>query len=399
MKNVFEESIKLLSKNDIIKKFSNIKTSRNINTKKNHISRNNYDLNLLSKRSKNLTYQNFHTEKNVKNILEKKRDLKNDLLSYSGYSSFNIKSTKNFKLNSDFPLTSEFSQNKMKIGKKYNRFSSSQNIIRKKNIENISYDRTKTSTTKITKTNNLNCNTSSNRNISGLLSPYSNKTNRTNKSNISNISNKFLNYRVKSCFLKTPSRNLNRESVSSFMEKTRIIRREKILKHELKHIYDNESEINKEKLFLFNKNKYDFQKYVSLFNIYYKSFNLYLKNLEMEKAKGNQICNQLIKQKIDLGLENQRIRHQINKLEIKKIRYKNLLDLLKSIKYGLNNSKTEIMSRNHITNKHKKISLSETNNNNKKNNFKKFFYINKIRRNSRNMNTNTFQQEKNQNKM
>ena len=33
----------------------------------------------------------------------------------------------------------------------------------------------------------------------------------------------------------------------------------------------------------------------------------------MEKAKGNQICNQLIKQKIDLGLENQRIRHQINK--------------------------------------------------------------------------------------
>jgi hypothetical protein len=119
----------------------------------------------------------------------------------------------------------------------------------------------------------------------------------------------------------------------------------------------------------------------------------------MEKAKGNQICNQLIKQKIDLGLENQRIRHQINKLEIKKIRYKNLLDLLKSIKYGLNNSKTEIMSRNHITNKHKKISLSETNNNNKKNNFKKFFYINKIRRNSRNMNTNTFQQEKNQNKM
>ena len=380
MKNVFEGSLKLLSKNDIIKKFSNIKTSRNKNTKKNYISRNNYDLNLLSKGSKNLTYQNFHTEKNVKNILEKKRNLKNDLLSYSGYSSFNVKSTSNFKLNSDFPLKSVFSQDKMKIGKKYNRLFSSRNIIGKKNIENISYDRTKTSTTKITKTNNLNCNTSSNRNVSGLLSPYSNRTNK------SKISNKFLNYRVNSCFLKTPSRNLNRESVSSFLEKTRIIRKEKILKHNLEHIYDNESEINKEKLFLFNKNKYDFQKYVSLFNIYYKSYNLYLKNLEMEKAKGNQICNQLIKQKIDLGLENQRIRHQINKLEIKKIRYKNLLELLKSIKYGLNNSKTEIMSRNHILNKHKKISLSETNNNNKKNNFKKFFYINKLRRNSRNMN-------------
>ena len=388
--NKINKSNKLLSKKEIIKRFANIKTAKNKSTNESNMNRN---IDIKNKRNKNLTYQNFYTKKDINNISENKKIKDNSLL-YSRYSSFISKKYRYY--NSDFPLTGVLSPNKKSTEIKYNRFFSGKINNRNNNNINLSEDRTKTSTTKNTKSNILNKNSSFNKNDKNDL--------RLLSSNSSN-SNLNFNYKLYNSFLKTPSSHLRRENVSSFMEKTRIIRREKIIKINLENKYQIESESNRDKLVLFKRSKDKFDNNLSLLNKFDSCYTQYLKNLEVEKVKENILCEQLIKEKIELGIDNQKIKHKINKLEIESAKYKNLKELLLLVKYGSdikdyiekNNNSENIENRNkkRLTESYS----SKNRNNNRRNTYKRYYSINKFKINARNINGNNNQPEKVQNKL
>ena len=104
MNNFMDKKIKIvnlkyLSRNEIVKKVNNIKSIKNkinkINTK--HLIKRNKEKTNIFTPEGNITYSNFHNY--IKFKKNSKRNLKNDLLIDSDYSSF---ISKNSRFNSDF---------------------------------------------------------------------------------------------------------------------------------------------------------------------------------------------------------------------------------------------------------------------------------------------------------
>ena len=380
--NLGNKNINNLSKNDIINKISNIKQTKN-NLNRNIIIKRNKDrINLFSPK-RNLTCLTFFN--NCSNIFENKyeysnKKLKKELILDSDYSSI---INRNSKLhNSGSLLTGLNSQNFINTEIKYRKLFSA-NASR----FNFSENRTKSSTTKYTKSNIFNTDSSFKKNEIFLLSP--------------NISNDNIHYNKKAYnyLLKTSFSKFRRENISIFKEKTRNIRKEKIIKLELEKAYQSKSEINKEKLYLLNNNKKEYYKKLELLNKFSLSFNNYIRNLKYKKIKEKQIYDELIKQKINLDLDNQKINYQINKLQIDKEKYTNIEDLFLLIKYGteyLNNKNKKkdftLNFKNKSDNKkEKKVVLSSTVEQNgilksnkeniQKNKYKKYYSINSAKKN------------------
>ena len=390
---------KYLSKNDIIKKFNKIKGSINKLTKNasKNVSRNKFNkMNDMGK--KNLTCLNFYDNSYyMNNISENKnkfstKNLKQDLLfDYTNYSSFISKNSK--LLNSEFPITGIYTPRKELNEKKLKRFLSAK-TYKKDNSD----DRTKSSTSKNTK---INIKSSKLR-----LSPYSAKANYNFNPNYNRVA---LNNILKTSFSK-----YRREDIITFMEKTRIIRREKYIKLKLKKKLQYEREMNKDKINIINTNKQKYFNNLSLLNTFDKTVSDYLKKLELVKIKETQVNAQLCKRKVQLEINIQNLQKEIIKLKKQLKRYQNFKEFLLLLKYGSdalknnkeklkekekekdmttltensdNNEKRKDLSIKPIKFRHRKsVCLGMENFINKKKSYFQYFSINIRKRNSRSTN-------------
>ena len=356
---LFHEA-KYLSKNDIIKKFDKIKGTINKLTKDvNKNGNGNKFTKMKSMGKKNLTCLNFYDSSYKKNnFVENKikfltKKLKQDsLFDYNDYSSFISKNSK--LLNSEFPITGILTPRKTSNEVKLKRFLSSRTY----NIDN-SEDRTKSSTSKNTKTNR--------KNNKIMISPYSAKVNINFNPNYNRVT---LNNLLKTSFSK-----YRREDIISFMEKTRMIRREKYFKLKLKNKMQYESEMNKEKINIINTNKQQYFNNLSLLNKFDKTFNDYIKRLKLEKIKETQVNAQLCKRKVELEISIQKLQKDINKLKIQIKRYQSFKDFLLLVKYGsdaLKSNKEKSNEKEKVKEKEKEkgkemiISVTENSENNEK---------------------------------
>ena len=250
---MFKEG-KYLSKKDIIEKFSKIKGTINKLTK--DVSKNG-DADKFNKikgmGKKNLTCLNCCSDNKIK--FSTKKDL---LFDYTEYSSLIAKNSK--LLNSEFPVTGLYTPRKALNEIKLKRFLSAKTY----NIDN-SEERTKSSTSKNTKTNR--------KSYKLVISPYSAKVNfnfnpNYNKQTLNNL-------------LKTSFSKYRREDIISFMEKTRIIRREKYIKLKLKNKMQYEREMSKEKINSCSDNKIKFSTKKDLLFDYTEYSSLIAKNSKL----------------------------------------------------------------------------------------------------------------------
>ena len=260
-----------LSKNDITKKINNIKLIKTQYNNKEIIKNRNKNsyIKLLNFRKKNLTCTNLNdydynyrdiTERKIKNPLIK---LKKDLILNTSYSSFISKNSKSKKLNSQLLITGLNSAKKSK------------NKI--KDIISYSDIKTRTNSSKNEKTNNLNNDSLF---IKTEIMMYPKNTKIYMKDFYYDIYN---------------TENL-KEDVVAFLEKTRIIRKEKIKNFILDNIYYSKKSIYEEQFKLIQIQKDEYFKNLFFLNIFEKSLNRYLAHLEKEKNKENKKLIQLINQ-------------------------------------------------------------------------------------------------------
>ena len=346
---IFNET-KNLSKNDIIKKFNKIKgtiTRLTKNVSKNG-TRNKYNkINNMGK--KNLTCLNFYDSSyKTNNFSENKikfstKKLKQDLLfDFTEYSSFISRNSK--LLNSEFPITGIYTPRKTSNEVKFKRYLSA----RAYNIDN-SEDRTKSSTSKNTKANR--------KSNKLMVSPYSAKINiNFNRQTLNNIlKNSFSQYR--------------REDIISFMEKTRIISREKYIKLQLKNKMKYEREMNKDKINIINTKEQEYFNNLSLLNKFEKTFIDYIKKLELMGIKETQVNAQLCKRKVQLEISIQKLQKEVNKLKKQLKRYQNFKEFLLLVKYGsdaIKNNKEKSKEKEKKKVKEMIISLTENSDINEK---------------------------------
>ena len=313
MKKYLEEYYKTmkksnnLSKKDITKKINNIKLIKTqFNNKELNNNRNKNSTNkLLNLRKKNLTCTNLYdydynyrdiTERKIKNPLIK---LKKDLMLNTSYSSFISKNSKS--KNSQLLITGLDSVKKAK------------NKI--KDIISYSDIKTRTNSSKNEKTNNINNNSLF---IKTDIMMYPKSTKIYMKDFYYDIYN---------------TENL-KEDVPAFLEKTRIMRKEKFKHFILDNIYYSKKSIYEEQFKLIQIQKDEYFKNLNCLNIFEKSLNRYLGHLEKEKNKENQKLIQLNKRKKNLTAINYKLQKQINKLNFEITKYQNIKKFLISAKYG-----------------------------------------------------------------
>ena len=140
---------------------------------------------------------------------------------------------------------------------------------------------------------------------------------------------------------------MSRENVSSFLDKTRMIQKGKIIKLEIKNKFSSEYDFNREKINKIEESKIEYMKNIELLNKYDKTFSDYLKNLENEKIEQKKICSQLIRQKIELEILIQNMKKDLNNLTKKLKKYKNYKELFFFIRYGVD-SKRKAAENNRI---------------------------------------------------
>ena len=320
---------KNLSKKDIISKLSNIKVINTpiINNQNKNKSFNQKYLNLAKK---NLTYTNIY-DYNYSNVNISGRKIKNpvlklkqELLYDTEYSSF-ISKNSNY-INSDLLITGlNFSK---KTSSDKNFFQEKKNII--KNYSNKNIDSNIITNKKIIQCPNPNSLKSIihfNRDI--FYNPMSTKG----------------------------------ENTSSFMEKSRIIRREKIRKFTLEDKYYSMKEANDLKFDIIRLHKDEYFKNLSLFCKFGKSLDRYLGKLELETNKQYKSENYKLKMKIyELKKDINKLTKKINYLEYEKAKYQNVKKFLISANFG-----TEALIKKENNKEENSLFLTETNYNNDSN--------------------------------
>ena len=329
-----------LSKKDILKKISYIKISEISETqfnKESMKSRNNKFS--LHKRKKNLTCFNFFKSQNnskTKNGKEKKTNP--DSLYDSENSTF---ISNNLKcVNLDLPLACLLTPIKS-IKPRVNVINLKENKLFEGNSsKNIHSEiRPKSSTTKNFKLNETAHISFHIRNDMKFLSQSSSKSSLYYRNNNNNLNDNFK--------LNTSYSKMSRENVSSFLDKTRMIQKGKIIKLELKNKFSSEYDFNREKINKIEESKIEYMKNIELLNKYDKTFSDYLKNLENEKIEQKKICSQLIRQKIELEILIQNMKKDLNNLTKKLKKYKNYKELFFFIRYGVD-SKRKAAENNRI---------------------------------------------------
>ena len=300
-----------LSKNDIINKIKNIKT---VNTPiiKNYYNKNYKNLNINNTHliKKNLTYENIYdyNYENV-NISEKKIkhplvQLKKDLFE-TDYSSFISKNSKN--LNSQIYITGLNSSTKRNVENNYiNIFSEKNNIIN-------------------TYTDNNTKSSSKNINNNSSLKKY-------DFMNYSSLKS-FIHFNQDKNLFNNSLRGL-RENVSSFMEKSKIIRKEKIINQSLESKIFTLKESKKNAFNLINIRKDEYLKNLKLLNEFEKNLDKYLRYLETQKNK-EYLANENLKNKIkELQNCNYKLQKKINICEYDLKTYTNMKQKVVIAKYN-----------------------------------------------------------------
>jgi len=314
MRNFFEENNKIikkprkLSKNDIIKKINNITT---VNTPLiNKYNKNLFDKKYLNRKKKNLTYVNLYdynydhvdiSDKKIKNpVLKLKQEIHYD----TDYSSFLSKNSNNY--NSQLLITGLNSIKKNKIENKYNNMLSEY----KRKI-NTYIDNKKKSPSKSKTSYNLSYNNNM------IFSPNS------LKSYIHFNKDVFYNP------LKVKGENL-----ASFMEKSRIIRREKMRKYILEDKVYTLIESKKEAFNIIQIIKDEYFKNLALQIKYAKCLDRYLRYLERKETKEFQFNENLKYQIKQLKYEIHILNKKLKYLKYEKNKYEDIRKFLISTKYG-----------------------------------------------------------------
>ena len=302
MNITFEEKIKRdikdnnnLSKNDIINKVKKIKT---VNTpiirnyyNKNHTSLTKNNINL---KKKNLTYINIY-EYNYDNVnISGKKikhplvELKKELFYETEYSSFISRKSK--CVNSEIYITGLNSASKRNTENNYlNIFSDEKNII-----NNYSDYKTKSSS-KFINSKNINNNESLKKN---------------DFMNYSSLKS-FIHFNQDKELFKNSLKGL-RENTSSFMKKSRIIRKEKIINNMLENQIFTFNESKKDAFNIIQIKKDEYFKNLKLLNEFEKNLDKYLRYLEEQKNKEYLINENLKNQIKDLENANFKLQKKIN---------------------------------------------------------------------------------------
>ena len=249
-----------LSKNDIINKIRNIKA---VNTPiiKNYYNKNykNPNKNNIHLIKKNLTYVNFY-DFNYDNVDISGKKIKHPLVQLkkelyeTDYSSTFSRNSKN--LNSEIYITGLNSATKRNTENIYLDIFSE-----KKNIINTYRDNKTKITSKI-----INNNESSKKN---------------DFMNYSSLKS-FIHFNQDKELFKNSLKGL-RENISSFMEKSRIIRKEKIINHSLENQIFTFKESKKDAFNIIQINKDEYFKNLKLLNEFEKNLDKYLRYLEAQK--------------------------------------------------------------------------------------------------------------------
>jgi len=335
------------SKRDLLRKMPYIKTEKNYNISE--ISKNTNLLPLKKKYAnlskKNLTYQNFlEYNYDLNNITENKIRMpdhlkikkKYELLIDSDYSSFTSKnSNKNNKKISNFLITGLNTPNNKY--KKYNQiYPGKQNSFENSEIK------TKSSSNKHTKSFVINYN-------------YSNKKNYFFSSS---LSKSFIHFHGRiDQFTKNENKD---EGLKAFIQKSRIILKEKIIQKELESKLNYQSDIYVEKINDLNKKDFTFRRNYYLLNIYDDIYVHYLRYLKQQLAEESIKYNKSKKQKIMLENEVTNILKKIEKNKNKLTYFRSIEKFFKYTKEGLQSlSEKENPKEIKINNKKPKQAVEE----------------------------------------
>ena len=335
------------SKRDLLRKMPYIKTEKNYNISE--ISKNTNLLPLKKKYAnlskKNLTYQNFlEYNYDLNNITENKIRMpdhlkikkKYELLIDSDYSSFTSKnSNKNNKKISNFLITGLNTPNNKY--KKYNQiYPGKQNSFENSEIK------TKASSNKHTKSFVINYN-------------YSNKKNYFFSSS---LSKSFIHFHGRiDQFTKNENKD---EGLKAFIQKSRIILKEKIIQKELESKLNYQSDIHVEKINDLNKKDLTFRRNYYLLNIYDDIYVHYLRYLKQKLAEESIKYNKSKKQKIMLENEVTNILKKIEKNKNKLTYFRSIEKFFKYTKEGLQSlSEKENPKEIKINNKKPKQAVEE----------------------------------------
>ena len=335
------------SKRDLLRKMPYIKTEKNYNISE--ISKNTNLLPLKKKYAnlskKNLTYQNFlEYNYDLNNITENKIRMpdhlkikkKYELLIDSDYSSFTSKnSNKNNKKISNFLITGLNTPNNKY--KKYNQiYPGKQNSFENSEIK------TKASSNKHTKSFVINYN-------------YSNKKDYFFSSS---LSKSFIHFHGRiDQFTKNENKD---EGLKAFIQKSRIILKEKIIQKELESKLNYQSDIYVEKINDLNKKDFTFRRNYYLLNIYDDIYVHYLRYLKQQLAEESIKYNKSKKQKIMLENEVTNILKKIEKNKNKLTYFRSIEKFFKYTKEGLQSlSEKENPKEIKINNKKPKQAVEE----------------------------------------
>ena len=335
------------SKRDLLRKMPYIKTEKNYNISE--ISKNTNLLPLKKKYAnlskKNLTYQNFlEYNYDLNNITENKIRMpdhlkikkKYELLIDSDYSSFTSKnSNKNNKKISNFLITGLNTPNNKY--KKYNQiYPGKQNSFENSEIK------TKASSNKHTKSFVINYN-------------YSNKKDYFFSSS---LSKSFIHFHGRiDQFTKNENKD---EGLKAFIQKSRIILKEKIIQKELESKLNYQSDIYVEKINDLNKKDFTFRRNYYLLNIYDDIYVHYLRYLKQKLAEESIKYNKSKKQKIMLENEVTSILKKIEKNKNKLTYFRSIEKFFKYTKEGLQSlSEKENQKELKINNKKPKQAVEE----------------------------------------
>ena len=335
------------SKRDLLRKMPYIKTEKNYNISE--ISKNTNLLPLKKKYAnlskKNLTCQNFlEYNYDLNNITENKIRMpdhlkikkKYELLIDSDYSSFTSKnSNKNNKKISNFLITGLNTPNNKY--KKYNQiYPGKQNSFENSEIK------TKASSNKHTKSFVINYN-------------YSNKKDYFFSSS---LSKSFIHFHGRiDQFTKNENKD---EGLKAFIQKSRIILKEKIIQKELESKLNYQSDIYVEKINDLNKKDFTFRRNYYLLNIYDDIYVHYLRYLKQQLAEESIKYNKSKKQKIMLENEVTNILKKIEKNKNKLTYFRSIEKFFKYTKEGLQSlSEKENPKEIKINNKKPKQAVEE----------------------------------------
>lgn len=311
------------SKKDILNKILRIKTEQNDNIIQFSKIPIKYPMQkkYVNLGKKNLTYQNFlEYTYNYNNITEKKLKMpdhfkikqKYELTSDNEYPSAISKNPKKKKI---MPLliTGLNTPNKSKYKKFQNVFSASQ-----KSFENNSELKTKSSSKRFTKSN-FNNNNSSNKNNfifpSEISKPSFHFTGEVDK--YTKNENKF-------------------EGLRAFVQKSKIILKEKIINQDLVDRLINQDDIHKEKINVLNQKENLLYKNFELFDKFTNDYIHYLRELKEEENQERRFSQLLKNKKRELESEISKLYKQIEKLKIELIRFESIKRFFRFSKSNLN---------------------------------------------------------------